>query len=482
VPRLETGQLARRAAGGAAVLLVRQGVVYGSSIAAGIILARLFTPAEFGFYGVVLFCVTFLNIFGGTGFAANLIRTEEHPTLEDFRAVFTGQQVLVGFVFLCLWGAAPWLASYYHMQQHGSWFFRLIALSLVFTSLMVVSQVLMERELAFGKIAVVEVTQGLIFNVAAVVLAWRGMGVMSLAIALALRSACGALLSNLIEPWAMGWLWNSTVLKRHLRFGVALQASQFIALAKDSITPLFVGIYLGAAKMGYVTWANTLATYPTMILIPLQRVYLPFFARLQSDRERLSHYAAHALWMTNAIAAPLVVITTALAYPITILIFGSKWLVALPLFYCLAVTGVIAAGSIPLLGLINAIGKSHITLTLAILWTGTTWACGVPLMMKFGLIGFGITMILVHIVSLGLFWVAWREISLSVFPAYWPSWPIAIAIGCLLFFAQRLAPIRGISSLLAAGFAGFLVYGATLWFGSPKQTRIVAGLLRANGQ
>ena len=278
MPLPETGQLVRRAANGAVALLMRQGLVYGSNIAGGIILARLLTPAQFGFYGVILFCVAFLNVFGGTGFAANLIRSEEHPTLTDFRAVFTGQQALVGIVFVCIWASAPWLGSHYHMQQ-GNWFFRLIGLSLVLTSLMVISQVLMERELAFGKLAIVEVAQGVIFNLVAVVLAWRGVGVLSLAIALGARAACGALLSNIIEPWPIGWLWDTRVLRRHLHFGIALQASQFISLAKDSITPLFVSLYLGAAKMGYVTWATTLAGYPTMVLMPLQRLYLPFFAR-----------------------------------------------------------------------------------------------------------------------------------------------------------------------------------------------------------
>src|ERR1700733_12137493 len=119
-PGGEGGRLARQAATGAVALLVRQGLVYGSNILGGIILARLLTPGEFGFYGVVLFFVVFLNIFGGTGFAANLIRTEEHPSAADFRAVFTAQQTIVALVFVSIWISAPWLAAHYHMRHHGS--------------------------------------------------------------------------------------------------------------------------------------------------------------------------------------------------------------------------------------------------------------------------------------------------------------------------------------------------------------------------
>lgn len=476
--RPESGRLARRAAQGAAALFVRQGLVYGSNIAGGVILSRMLTPTEFGFYGVVLFFVVFLNIFGGTGFAANLIRTEEHPSLSDFRAVFTAQQAVVGLIFVGVWAAAPWLASRYHLEHSGSAFFRLIGVALVLTSLMVISQILMERELAFGKLAVVEVTQAVAFNLTAIVLAWRGVGVLSFAIALVMRAGCGALLSNAMEPWEIGWLWDSSVLKRHIRYGLALQGGQFISMAKDSITPVFVGLYLGVAQMGYVTWALTLAGYPTMMLTPLQRLYLPFFARLQSEPRELRRFASHAMWMANAFAAPLVVITVALAHPITVLIFASKWLVALPLFYCLAVANVFASGSAPMLGLLNAIGKSHVTLMMTIIWMVTTWAFGIPLMMKFGVIGFGIAVLAVQVTNIGLYWAIWREVSLSVLPTYWPSWPVAMAIGGLMLLFERIWPITDIATLAAYVSVGLIVYAAVLWFGFPRQTRILGRLFK----
>lgn len=478
MPRSKSSQLVRQAAHGAAALFVRQGLVYGGNIVCGIILARLLTPTEFGFYGVIVFFAAFLNIFGGTGFAGNLIRTEENPSLEDFRAVFTGQQVVVGLVFAGIWLASPWLAFRYHLQNRGECFFRLIGLALALSSMMVVSQVKMERELAFGKLALVEVAQGLSFNLAAVILAWRGVGVLSFAIALVVRAGCGAIFSNIVEPWPIGWRWDVEALKRHLRFGLALQGGQFISLAKDSITPVFVGLYLGAAKMGYVTWAATLASYPTMMLMPLQRLYLPFFARLQSDIGELRRYAAHAIWMANAFAAPLVITTVVLAHPITVLIFGSKWLVALPVFYYLAVANVVTSASAPILGLVNALGKSHVTLLFALVWMIATWAFGVPLMIRFGVLGFGIAVLAVQATNVGLYWAVWREIALSVLPTYWPCWPIAIVIGGSMFMLQRVVPITGIWTLAAYGVAGILVYIAILWFGFPSRSRILGRMLR----
>jgi O-antigen/teichoic acid export membrane protein len=168
----------------------------------------------------------------------------------------------------------------------------------------------------------------------------------------------------------------------------------------------------------------------------------------------------------------------ALAHPITVLIFASKWLVALPLFYCLAVANVLASGSAPMLGLLNATGKSHITLILAIVWMITTWAFGIPLMMKFGVIGFGIAVMAVQITNIGLYWAIWREVSLSVLPSYWPCWPVAMAIGSLMLLLQRIWPICEIATLAAYVFFGLIVYAAILWFGFPRQTRILGRIIK----
>jgi O-antigen/teichoic acid export membrane protein len=232
--------------------------------------------------------------------------------------------------------------------------------------------------------------------------------------------------------------------------------------------------------MGYVTWANTLASYPAMLLMPLQRLYLPFFARLQADRLALQRYADRALWIANAIAAPLVVITCALAHPITVLIFGSKWLPALLLFYCLAIANAVAAGLSPMLGILNALGKSHVTLALAIGWLVVTWALDVPLMLKMGVIGLGIAIVGAQFTNIALCWAVRRELSMPLLPIFWPSWPVAILIGGLAFMLQHWVAIRSMPELAIAGFATLAVYATVLWFGFPQRSRTLKRVFFAN--
>jgi O-antigen/teichoic acid export membrane protein len=469
----------RRAALASTALAIRQALVYGANILGSVILARLLPPDQFGFYGIVLFAVAFLGIFGGTGFAANLIRTKNEPSTEDMRVVFTAQQLMVGVLFLALWVAAPSLSSLYRMPEYGRWFFRMIGGALVMTSFMVMPQIRMERELAFDRLAIVEVSQALAFNLSAVFLAWRGFGALSFSTALMIRAATGAILAHRKMPWKMGLMWHTPTLFRHLHFGIALQAAQFVAMLKDSISPLFVGMFLGAADVGYVTWASGLSAYALWILMPMQRLYLPFFARLQHDRAQLRRVVSFALWMANLVAAPLTTVTLALSRPITILIFGPKWLVALPLYYLFCVGTLFVPCSTPLLGVLNALGQSKKTLGISVMWMATTWLFGVPCIVLFGLNGFGVAMIGVQLTNLVLFWMVWRVLAVSPLVAYWPSWPLAAGVGLLLFLAQFALPIHSVLLLSCYAATGIIVYGAVLWFAYPQKIRTVVSLLRS---
>jgi O-antigen/teichoic acid export membrane protein len=470
--------IAHRAVRASSALLLRQLFVYGSNIVGSVVLARTLPASQYGFYGIILFSVAFLGIFGGTGFASSLIISREKPALEDMRVLFTGQQLIVLGLFLVIWLLSPSLAATYHMGLDGRWFFRMIGGALVLTSFMVIPQILLERELAFDRLAIIEVTQAIVFNSSAIILAKVGYGALSFSVALVARAFVGAALANTIMPWRIGVRCKFSTLFRHLQFGAALQAGQFVGMLKDSISPLFVGVFLGATEVGYVTWATSLTAYAVWVLMPLQRLYLPLFARFGDDAIGLSRAITYALWVANAIAAPLTLVTLALSHPITELVFGKKWFVALPLYYMFAFGNLLIPCSTPLMGALNALGKSKYTLLISSMWMLTTWALGVPCVLMFGVKGFGVAMIGVQLTNLVLFWLAWKKLKVNPFLAYWPSWGLALCMGGLLLLAQVIFPVVGIMQLTSYGIGALLVYGAALWVLYPKRTRPLLQLLR----
>jgi O-antigen/teichoic acid export membrane protein len=160
------------------------------------------------------------------------------------------------------------------------------------------------------------------------------------------------------------------------------------------------------------------------------------------------------------------------------LIFGSKWLVALPIFYCFAAGNLVSPSSTPMLGVLNAVGKSHLTLGMSFIWMLVTWIFGVLLMIRFGLIGFGIALLVLHLTNLALYWLVWRELRVKIWQAYWPSWPLAVVFGLILVLLQRFFPIVSVTALISSGVAFLIAYGVVLWLGFPTQARAWMRVLR----
>ncbi len=136
-------------------------MVQGLTILGGVLLARILSPAEFGLYAIITFVMNFLKAFSDAGLGASLIRHPTEPTVEEYRAVFTVQQVLVALIVLLFWLTAPIVAHAYHLPNRDAWLFRLVALSLLATPFQVIPSIRLERRLSFDKLAMVALAQAI---------------------------------------------------------------------------------------------------------------------------------------------------------------------------------------------------------------------------------------------------------------------------------------------------------------------------------
>ena len=454
----DSQRITAKAAKGAIALGSRQVAVHGLNIAGSIALARLLSPSDFGIYGITLFLVQFLSCFGGTGLACSLIRVPNEPTEDEYSAVFAFQQLALACLVLGLWAASPYLVRMYGLTPHYASLFRMTAAALFITSFMVIPQVRLERELDFAKLAVVEIWQAVVFNMTAVGLAWRGWGGMSFAIALLVRSGVGVVAVYLAEPWKPHWRLDWNCAKPHLRFGFYYQSAQAISLIKDSISPVLIGALAGAAGVGYISWANMVATYPVLLLMILQRVYLPAFSRLQHDRQQLSALMEKILLVTTGIASPLAVLALVLIHPLTTLVFGSKWTSAIPMFFLFWSANLFVPASIPILGLLNAIGKSRLVFVFTLLWAGLTWLLGIPLILWLGPIGLAWATLGVQLSGIALFVVAKKELQFRILQPMLFPWTMSLVAGGAVLGFQRVHAINTVALLITSFAFGLLVY------------------------
>jgi PST family polysaccharide transporter len=443
---------------GAGALAIRQIVVQLFNLGGSIVLARQLSPREYGFFGIIQFLLSFLTSFGDVGLGASLVRQEKDPDERDYRSVFTFQQLLVLAVVLVVIAVAPWLVSHYHVPHSERYVFHVAVLSLLLTSFQSIPALRLERRLSFDRLAIIDTTQSLSFNLVAIVLALQGYGVWSFVIALLVRSALGALLIQLVSHWRIGWAFDWERIKSHMAFGIPYQSINFISLIKDSITPVMVGSLAGLAAVGYISWSGTIAAYPVLALMIFQRVYLPAFARLQADRKGLGEFVERVVWATNAICAPLAVLMLVLFEPFTVLVFGSKWLVAKPYFFLLWGANLVVPTATPMLGLLNALGRAKTSMLFAFIWMAGTWLIGAPLIVALGGIGFAVANAAVQLTNLALFRVAQKLVPFRVLIPILPAWSVAAAVGALAWLAQKRLPISNLPVLGVYVLVGIGIY------------------------
>ncbi len=450
--------IARKALHGATALGIRQVAAQSLNVLGAILLARLLTPAQFGIFAIVVFLRTFLLAFGDAGLATSLIREPREPEEMEYQAVFTFQQILVVCIFAVFWIASPVAAKLYHLQNADIRLFRLVAISLLCSSFQVIPTVRLERNLTYGKLAFIEIAMAAVFNGSAVGLAWMGWGVMSFGVALLARSFIGAVLANVVCPWRVRWSFDWKKVKPHLRFGLPYQGITFVSLLKDSIGPLYIGVLLGAAQMGYVSWASTFAAWPVLAVTVFQRVYLSAFSRVQNHPALLARFVERSIQATNAIVAPAAVLVLVFSVPITRCIFGGKWLVGLPLFYLFWSVSLFAPTAIPAVALLNALGRSRLTFFFALIWMAGTWILGVPFIWLWGPLGYAAAVLVVNLSSVFLYRVAQSIVDFWVLRVVAPIWAWAIGVGVLAYGFKVIWQPSNVPSLALAVGAYAVVY------------------------
>jgi O-antigen/teichoic acid export membrane protein len=434
--------LARRVLRSASALTLRQVFVGVANVAGGVLLARLLSPAEFGAFAMLSILISMFLVVAGPGVAAELVRREAEPDPSTQAAVFTVQLAVSFALALAIWMLAPWLVDRFGLGPSAGAAFRLAALAGLVTTFAVMPQVHLERELAFDRLAIVEVAQAIAFNGVAIVMAWSGYGLASIGFAYLVKHSLGAAVAHWLAPWAVRLRWDWPRTAGVLRFGVPYQGAAFVSILKDSITPIAAGLIVGVAEVGFLTWASMFASYAVLALVILQRIYMPTFARLQSSPELLRGFVEHTIWAANAVMAPISLVLLVHAEAITRIVFGEKWLVALPLFYLFWGANLVVPTVTPVLGLLNATGRSKLTFAFNFMWTGLTWAIGLPLLYVVGAIGLAIANPMVQATNLLLFREVRRRHGVRFLRFVLPPWLLAIPVVAIGRFVPEVLGLR----------------------------------------
>ncbi len=297
---------------------------YGVQFVVSIILARLLSPE---YYGITALPAIFIAVAGtlvNSGFGSALVRK---PTIndKDLSTAFY-YSITVGIVLYCaLFISADWIAKFYDAPILSS-VLKFTALDLLFSPIGSVLSVQLTRKLDFKTPTKISITCKIITGIIGVAMAYMGYGIWALVI----PSVVSSILSILLLYYFVRWLpiagWSRESFRYLWDFGNKMLASYLIGTIFENLYPLLIGKYYSTRDLGMYNRANGYAYLPSSnITNVLQSVTYPVLSKVQDDTVALSKNYRKIICVTAFIVFPLMLMLSALARPLILVMITDKW-------------------------------------------------------------------------------------------------------------------------------------------------------------
>jgi teichuronic acid exporter len=300
------------------------------------VLARHIPPHDFGVITAAMVVVGFSQIFSEIGIGPALVRMpsmNSRHVAAGFALSITISLAVGALVFLL----APLVARFFRMPELVE-IVRALAVLFPITGLSVVNQSLLQREMKFRQVAVVDfVAYALGYGLVGISLALDGWGVWALAIAQLGSSSVKTILLVAVNRTRIRFELHGAECRELLRFGGGFSLSRiasYIALQADN---LVVGRLMGPAALGLYGRAYQFLMAPTSLLGTLtDNVLFPAMAAVQSDKQRLGRAYMTATATIVMLTLPLSAMLVVLAPELIAVLLGRGWEAVVAPFQILA--------------------------------------------------------------------------------------------------------------------------------------------------
>jgi stage V sporulation protein B len=321
----------RRAAHGTIALVLSRGCYFFLGYLVVVVLARSFGPAAYGAYGVIMALLVWLEQAARMAVpaAATKLLAESGGHGEPVqRSALALNLILHMLFFAVLWCAAPWLASWFGIDD-GAFLIRLAAIDLPLYGIYTALQAIHQGHHRFLRIGVAEIGYALTKLLGVLVIVYLGISLAKAFVVNALTTLVGiAFLLPRTRFWSTeNWL----VFVRPIALIAAPMGLHALALLLTSSLDLWIlQIMLAGtqeATVGLYLAALNIARVPGFALSAVAAVLLPSVSQAYSlnDRALVERYINQALRFFLMTYLPVLVVLAGLKEEVMLLVYGSEF-------------------------------------------------------------------------------------------------------------------------------------------------------------
>ena len=372
-----------------------------------VVVSRALSLEDYGLSAIVLVVAEIATVLSlRTGIGNKLVQAPEKDLEQLCRSAYGLNWVIAIAMFMLQLVAAFLIANLYHEP-------RLIApiCAIAFTTLVlptyIIQSALIYRENRFQVLALCNIGQAFFGNLAAIVMAQMGYGLWAFVVPSLIATPVWWFVMNRSQSWRFRGPMDVARWPEILTFARNLMGIELLGKIRANVDYLLIGQVLGMEALGIYYFAFNAGLGISMSLI--QALTQPLYSHLcecQGDRTAIRSLYFNSLKSIGVIMVPFILLQTCLAPWYVPIVFGQKWIVAIPVVMLICLSALPRAFADSASSLLQSIDRGKVDMYWNLIFT-LVFSLALCVLVRGGIISVGITVLAVNFISIPFFlrWV-----------------------------------------------------------------------------
>lgn len=358
-----------------------------------VILARTFSPQDYGLVAIIITVNEFANVFTcKAGIGSKLVQApdEDLDSLCETAYWMSWIASILIFILQCL---TALLVSWFYKDSHLILPICAMAVAHLMLPLFTVQLSLIERENRLNVIALCNGIQSFLVNCFTIIFALLNWGVWSVVLAMLLTMPVWVIINRVNCSWHPKTSFTLHLWKGIASYAVNIIGADLLVKLRENLDYLLVGRFLGLELLGIYYFAfNAGLGISLSVINSLTWSLWPHLCAARESRQKLKHRYFSGLKTMALVIIPMVFLQSSLAPIYVPIIFGSKWVSAIPILIVICLSAIPRPFFSASTQLLNAVDQTHMSLRWGLLLT-LVYATAILVGVQYGIFAVAISVL-----------------------------------------------------------------------------------------
>lgn len=384
-----------------------------------VVLARLLSPYDYGLVAIVLTTNEFATVFTlRAGIGSKLIQAKEQDVEALCNTAYWMNWILAGLLFITQCTLAFPIAWLYRNSQV---ILPICVAALVYLMLPIyaVQSALIQRENRLKITALCNVTQSVLGNILTVVLALLGLRMWAVILPIVLTAPVWIVINLTNHSWRPSTSFSLERWQEIANYAKNILGGELLGKLRGNLDYLLIGRFLGVDALGLYFFAfNAGLGISLNVINALTWPLFPHLCAARGDPEQFKQRYFNSLKVIAAVVVPLVFLQSSLAPLYVPIVFGLKWVTAIPILICICLSALPLAFAYTASAALNAMDKTRINLRFDLIFT-VVFAISLLAAVQWGIFWVAASVLITHALAMPSFtiwatrYVIAKDLSLS---------------------------------------------------------------------